>query len=70
MCQNRFYKVREIRAARKQLNRNLAELNLKKELKIWDVVDVQQAEGAAQRAQVCRVDAKTTVRVEQVVATN
>lgn len=45
-------------------------LTKKRELKIWDVVDVQPAEAVAQPAMDCRVAVKITDPAEQVVVIN
>ncbi|HET6227237.1 MAG TPA: hypothetical protein VFF27_13220 [Bacteroidia bacterium] len=45
-------------------------LTKKRELKIWDVVDVQLAEAVIQPAMDCREDVKTMDHVEQVDVIN
>jgi hypothetical protein len=44
--------------------------NLKRESKIWDVVDVQRAVAAVQQATGCRVDAEITAPVAQAAVTS
>jgi hypothetical protein len=45
-------------------------LTKKRELKIWDVVDVQPAEAVVRPAMDCRAAVKITDPAEQVVAIN